>query len=58
MRLSRAATRYRKTQAENDAARAELRDAMQAAHEAGMSMAAMARMLEVSRQRIREILKG
>ena len=53
-----AAARYRRAQAQLEASRVDLHQAMRRARADGMTYAAIAEELGVSRQRAMEILKG
>jgi predicted transcriptional regulator len=56
-RVRRAAERVRLAQDEIDEARAELHASLVAARKAGASLSELARVVGVSRQRIRELVK-
>jgi hypothetical protein len=57
-RFRRAARRYRDAEAKADEARAELRAAMLEARNAGLTLAAMAQVLGVSRQRAQQQMRA
>jgi polysaccharide deacetylase 2 family uncharacterized protein YibQ len=56
-RLQRLAQRLRDADLKADAIRAQLREELQQARNAGVSVSAIARALDVSRQRIQQMLK-
>ena len=55
--LRREVDRWRKAQERLDAARAEVRKAIEAAREEGMTLDAIAKVVGVSRQRVLQILE-
>jgi DNA-directed RNA polymerase sigma subunit (sigma70/sigma32) len=57
-RVARAATKVRRTEEALRRAREDLRQAIVAAHDGGETLAAIARTLGVTRQRVKQIVRG